>query len=181
MSKALHGSMCMRYWFVSLFLWLLSCQAGLGVAGAGEFSGVWRGLLQADGEGTEVEVLFSQDDYPIYTYTNNRDVTRQVELTSPGQQIEFVPAGGGVQRIIVERVDRQPGKLLVSVKGSFEKAGGGYLDQQQEVVIFEYELVPEGLTMRVRRRAVSHFGDTDMIVGGQPQEAMAEGLLQRVK
>jgi hypothetical protein len=163
-----------------LFLWLLSFQAGLGAACAGDFSGTWRGLLQAEGEGTEVEVLFSRDDYPVYTYTNNRNVTRQVELASPGQQIEFVPPGGGVQRIIVERVDRQPGKLRISLKGSFEKAGGGYLDQQQEVVIFEYELVPEGLKMRVRRRAVSHFGDRDMIVGGQPQEAIAEGLLQRV-
>ena len=159
----------------------LSFQAGLGAACAGDFSGTWRGLLQAEGEGTEVEVLFSRDDYPIYTYTNNRNITRQVELASPGQQIEFVPPGGGVQRIIVEHVDRQADKLFISLKGSFEKAGGGYLDQQQEVVIFEYELVQEELKMRIRRRAVSHFGDKDMVVGGQPQEAVAEGLLQRVK
>lgn len=162
---------------VFFLIWLLSFQAGLGVVYAGELSGTWKGLLQAEGEEAEVEVLFSRDDYPVYTYTNDRNVTRQVELASPGQQIEFVPPGGGVQRIIVERVDRQPGKLLVSLKGSFEKAGGGYLDQQQEVVIFEYELVPQGLKMRIRRRAISHFGDKDMIVGGQPQEAVAEGLL----
>jgi hypothetical protein len=166
---------------VFFLFWLLSFQAGLGSTYAEEFSGTWKGLLQAEGQGAEVEVLFSRDDYPVYIYTNNRNVTRQVELASPGQVIEFVPPGGGVQRIIVERLDRQPGKLIVSLKGSFEKAGGGYLDQQQEVVIFEYQLIPEGLKMRVRRRAVSHFGDKDMIVGGQPQEAVAEGLLQRVK
>ncbi|CAI4031876.1 hypothetical protein DNFV4_02297 [Nitrospira tepida] len=181
MPKAIHGKVRMGLKSVLLLISLLSFQAWLGAACAGEFSGTWRGLLQAEGEGAEAEVLFSRDDHPVYTYTNNRNVTRQVELASPGQVIEFVPPGGGVQRIIVEHVDRQPGKLLISLKGSFEKSGGGYLDQQQEVVVFEYELVPEGLKMRIRRRTVSHFGDKDMIVGGQPQEAVAEGLLQRAQ
>jgi hypothetical protein len=55
------------------------------------------------------------------------------------------------------------------------------MDQQREVVILEYRLVPEGLKLRIRRQTISHFGDKDMIVGGEPQEASAEGLLQRVK
>jgi hypothetical protein len=74
----------------------------------------------------ETEVLFSQDGYPVYTYTNNRGLTRQVELKTHGQQIEYVPAGGGVQRIVVENIDQRPDTLIISLKGSFEKAGGGY-------------------------------------------------------
>lgn len=172
----------MRHRCVFLLLGLLLVLlARPEMAWAGDFSGTWRGLLQAEGEAAETEVLFSQDGYPVYTYTNNRGLTRQVELRTHGQEIEYVPAGGGVQRIVVERIEQRPDILTISLKGSFEKAGSGYMDQQQEVVLFEYQLIPEGLKLRIRRQAISHFGDKDMIVGGQPPEASAEGLLQRVK
>ena len=74
-----------------------------------------------------------------------------------------------------------PVYLSVSIVGSFERAKRGYLDQRQEAALFEYTLVPEGLKMRVTTRASSHFGDKDLIVGGDPHAAVAEGVLRRLR
>ncbi|HQR13363.1 MAG TPA: hypothetical protein PKW52_09830 [Nitrospira sp.] len=47
--------------------------------------------------------------------------------------------------------------------------------------MFEYTLVPEGMHMRVTTRTASHFGDKDLIVGGDPSSVVAEGVLHRLR
>jgi len=91
-----------------------------------------------------------------------------------------VPAGGGVQRVVVKSVEKRQGRLSVDLLFSFEKASQGYLQQKQETALFEYALVADGLKMRVTTQATSHFGDKDMIVGGHPNSAVVEGVLQKV-
>jgi hypothetical protein len=148
---------------------------------AADMAGAWKGLLRsADGSQAEVQVDFSPQGFPLYSYTNNQGLTRQVELARAGQTVEYVPRGGGVQRMVVQSVERGPGQLTVRIAGSFERASQGYLDQQQEAALFEYALVPGGLKMRVTTRSTSHFGDKDMIVGGEPNAVVAEGLLERL-
>jgi hypothetical protein len=55
------------------------------------------------------------------------------------------------------------------------------MDQHFEGALFEYALMPGGLRMKVTTQSTSHFGDKDTIVGGAPQAAVVEGLLQRVR
>ncbi len=86
-----------------------------------------------------------------------------------------------MQRMAVKRFEKAQGRLSVSIIGSFERASQGYMDQRQEAALFEYTLVPEGLKMRVTTRTASHFGDKDMIVGGDPSSVVAEGVLQRLR
>jgi hypothetical protein len=160
-----------------LGIWL----AFLCVAFAADITGTWRGMLTSNGESGEVEVVFSSTGYPIYSYTNNRGITRQVELRQPGQRIEYVPQGGGVQTVVVNSIIKQPGRVVFSLSASFEKASGGYLDQQQESTAIEYELIPQGLRMRITSQSASPFGDKDMSVGGNPNKSVAEGILQKVQ
>ena len=149
---------------------------------ASNLTGSWKGTLTgADGTSADVQVDFSAQGYPLYTYTNNTGVTRQVELSRVGQTIEYVPARGGVQRVVVKSIQRGQGRISVSIVGSFEKAAQGYMDQQQEAALFEYQLGPGGLNMRLTSRSSSHFGDKDMIVGGDPNATVAEGILQKVR
>lgn len=149
---------------------------------AGDITGSWKGMLMgADGSSAEVAVEFSPSGLPLYSYTNNQGVARQVELSTVGQTIEYVPSGGGVQRVVVKAIQVGTGRLSVEILGSFEKASQGYLDQHYEGALFEYALVPGGLRMKVTTQSTSHFGDKDMIVGGAPQATVAEGLLQRVR
>ena len=151
-------------------------------AEAADMSGAWKGLLSsADGSQAEVQIDFSPQGFPLYSYTNNKGLTRHVELSHVGQSVEYVPSGGGVQRMVVKRVEKGPGRLTVGITGSFERASQGYLDQQQEAALFEYALVPGGLKMRVTTSSTSHFGDKDMMVGGDPAAVVAEGVLRRLR
>lgn len=153
-----------------------------GPLAAADLTGAWKGVLtSADGSRAEVQIDFSPQGFPLYSYTNNKGLTRQVELSHVGQTVEYVPRGGGVQRMVVKRFEQGQGRLSVSMIGSFERASQGYMDQRQEAALFEYTLVPEGLTMRVTTRTASHFGDKDVIVEGDPSSVVAEGMLQRLR
>lgn len=149
---------------------------------AADLSGGWTGtLVSTDGSQAEVQIDFSPQGFPLYAYTNNKGIARQVELSHVGQTVEYVPRGGGVQRMVVKTFEKGPGRLSVGIVGSFERASQGYLDQRQEVALFEYALAPEGLNMRVTTKSTTHFGDKDMIVGGDPNSTVAEGLLQKLR
>jgi hypothetical protein len=156
---------------------VLTMAAGAEVV---ELTGAWTGMLTGvDGSSAEVQVDFGPGGFPLYSYTDAGGRLRQVELTRVGQVVEYVPMGGGVQRVEVKSLEKATGRLSVLILATFEKASQGYLDQQQEAVLFEYALVSEGLKVRVTSQATSHFGDKDMIVGGDSNAAVAEGLLQK--
>lgn len=148
---------------------------------AAELSGYWKGaLIGSDGRSGEVQVDFGPQGSPLYSYTNNKGVVRQVELSHVGQTVEYVPAGGGVQRVLVKTLEKGQDRLAIGIGSSFERASQGYLDQQQKTTLIEYALTPGGLAMKVTTRSTSHFGDKDMSVGGDPNSAVAEGLLQKL-
>ena len=148
---------------------------------AAELSGSWKGaLIGSDGRSGEVQVDFGPQGSPLYSYTNNKGVVRQVELSHVGQTVEYVPAGGGVQRVVVKTLEKGQDRLAIGIGSSFERASQGYLDQQQKTTLIEYALTPGGLAMKVTTRSTSHFGDKDMSVGGDPNSAVAEGLLQKL-
>ncbi len=86
-----------------------------------------------------------------------------------------------MQRMVVKTFEKGPNRLSVGIVGSFERASQGYMDQRQEVALFEYTLAPGGMNMRVTTRSSAHFGDKDMIVGGDPNSIVAEGLLQKIR
>ena len=164
---------------VTATLYLLMMVVSVGAA---DLTGGWKGTLaSSDGSQAEVQVDFSPQGFPLYSYTNNKGVARQVELSHVGQTVEYVPRGGGVQRMVVKSFEKGPGRLSVGIVGSFERASQGYMDQRQELALFEYTLAPGGLNMRVTTRSTSHFGDKDMIVGGDPNSIVAEGLLQKLR
>ena len=128
-----------------------------------------------------MQVDFSPQGFPLYSYTNNGGITRQVELSQIGQTIEYVPPGGGVQRVVVKTMEGGPGRLSIGIAAAFERASNGYMDQRQEAARFEYALASGGLAMRVTIESTSHFGDKQGMVGGSPDAVVAEGLLQRVR
>ena len=77
--------------------------------GAADLTGGWKGTLaSSDGSQAEVQVDFSPQGFPLYSYTNNKGVARQVELSHVGQMVEYVPRGGGVQRMVVKTFETGP-------------------------------------------------------------------------
>ena len=149
---------------------------------ATELSGSWKGTLTGiDFSVAAVQIDFSPQGFPLYSYANNKGVARQVELSHVEQTVEYVPPGGGVQRLTVKTLEKAQGRLSVAIQFSFERASQGYLQQKYETALFEYALVPEGLKMRVTTQSTSHFGDKDMVVGGNSNAAVVEGILQKLR
>ncbi len=102
-----------------------------------ELNGSWKGTLTgADGSAAEVQIDFSPQGFPLYSYANNKGGARQAELSHVGQTVEYVPAGGGVQRVVVKTLEKAQGRLSIGIKFSFERASQGYLQQKQEAALF---------------------------------------------
>jgi hypothetical protein len=89
---------------------------------ARDFTDTWQGLITSQYGSMNVDVAFSLDGNPLYSYTNNKGVWRQVELTRIGQKVEYVPAGGGVQTVIVQSISKRLDRVTLSLTVSFEKA-----------------------------------------------------------
>jgi len=143
-----------------------------------EVTGTWTGILAQGNESSEISLDFSGAGYWVITYTDNRGLTRSTELMTPGQQIRYVPPGGGVQTHVVESIDKQPGHLAYVLRNSFEGTNNGYLTQNYETQWFEFRLTSQGLNTRIESRSSRYFGDQDGPIGGEEAE-VAMGILQR--
>lgn len=150
------------------------------VALTDELAGSWRGELTHGEESFPVEFRFSEDGYFVTSYTNDAGVTRNVELSERGQQIQFVPDGGGVTTIDVVSLDKRSNSLALVLSTTYERASGGYLDQQFVEEALTFLLTEAGLEVRLESRSNSRFGDRDMSVGGG-DVSVAEGVLQKVE
>jgi len=148
---------------------------------ADELAGTWRGEMTRGDESFPVEFNFSGDGFFVTSYTNNTGVTRNVELSEPGQQIQYVPDGGGVMTVEVMSVDKRSNGLALVLSTTFERASGGYLDQQYIEEALTFLPTAAGLEVRLESRSNSRFGDQDMSVGGGGDVSVAEGVLQRVE
>ena len=142
--------------------------------------GTWRGTLAVDGQALEFTATFSENDYFVFTYEINGGLMRIVELSAPGQ-IQFAPPGGGVMTMVVESVVKRPQGIAYILRTSFERAGGGSLDQQHIIEEADYALTAQGLRVRIIRRAASYFGDRGGSTGGPRNARVFEGLLKKVQ
>jgi hypothetical protein len=145
---------------------------------ADELTGIWSGTLTQGGESGLVSMTFGPAGYFVLTYTNNQGVTRSAELTRPGQRVEYVPSGGGVRSHVVDSVVKQPGRLAMVLRNSFEQTSGGYMTQNYSTESLEFRLTPAGLDTRITSRSERYFGDSGGSTGGTGQE-VATGMLRR--
>ena len=70
-------------------------------ASATDLTGTWQGTVSMNGQASGFRVAFSDDGYALYSYKDNRGLTRTVELSTPGR-IQYVPPSGGVRTVGVD-------------------------------------------------------------------------------
>jgi hypothetical protein len=148
---------------------MLSAQAR-----ANDLAGTWSGTLT----GTKTfptQFTFSDSGNMVLTYVDNRNQIRRAELSEAGQQIQYVPRGGGVMTHVVESVAPRSDGLSLVISTKFERARDGYIQQQLTVDAYEIVLDSEGLKTQFVTQTAPHFGLT-----GEVTENRAEGILQKV-
>ena len=145
-------------------------------------SGVWSGLLHGDGETMETSVLISSAGRTTYCYQDSVG-SEEVELTHRGQQIEYVPAGGGVITVRVLDVAGSTGKCAHLISWSFERAADGYMDQQYKRIAMQCELRGDKLAVTYAETGETYMSDTypsnlSMMLGGSNTRQFT-GLLEK--
>ncbi|MDQ3259573.1 MAG: hypothetical protein ABIW48_04155 [Burkholderiales bacterium] len=163
------------------FVWFLSvCLLPCAVL-ADAFTGVWSGTVSEGGESYQFEVTFSRDGYPIFSYTNNKDLTRQLELRSPGQKIQYVPNGGGVQTYVLEEIEKDPVRMVYALRSNFQGASNGYLSENNHRYVVEYVLRGAELHVTIGDQADGYMGDREGNMIGNPSQSVAKGVLKRAQ
>ena len=59
--------------------WVLVCLLPCAALADG-LAGLWSGAVSQGGDSYTLDVTFSRDGYPIFSYTNNKNFTREREL-----------------------------------------------------------------------------------------------------
>ena len=115
----------------------------------------WNGTLSCDdGDNLPVVFGFSAAGYPIYTYQTASGL-RQVELTSPGQSLKFMPPGGGVTNIILNSISVTSDQMNHTMSFSHERSAGGTMIQSRSSVTTEAHLSGSMLTVEMTIRSSS--------------------------
>jgi hypothetical protein len=162
-------------------LFFLVCSLPCAAQGVAGFSGNWSGMMSEGGEPYQLNVTFSADGFPVVSYTNNKDLTRQVELRSPGQKVQYVPDGGGIKTMILEDIARDATSLAYAMRTSFKRASNGYSSESYHRYVVEYVLQGTDLHLTIVDQGSASMGDSEMKVGGSPRQSVARGVLKRVR
>jgi hypothetical protein len=145
-------------------------------AHAGNFSGTWSGTVTSNNGQTAQGIYnFSDSGLLVFSYQDNRGQVRSVELSSPGQVIQYVPPGGGVKTHEVRSISNQDEYLSFVFATKFEKFRNGVGEQVLIVDYYDFQLNGENIIVRIREQVAPHYGLT-----GEITETSSEGSLQKV-
>jgi hypothetical protein len=126
-----------------------------GSGGGGALAGTWNGTLNCD-DGNEQPVIFKFADTgnPLYDYRTSSGL-KEVELTSPGQTLRFVPPGGGVTNIVLDSLSVSSDRMSHTMSVSIERSGGGTMIQSRGSITTEAALSDSMLEVQTTTRSSS--------------------------
>lgn len=151
------------------------------VAQADDLNGLWQGVVSDGRKSENIRIQFSDNGYMTLTYKNNQGVVRVAELTTVGQQVKYVPPGGGVTTYTVKRVDRRTNGLTSVMGVSVEKTSNGYLSQDYTTVGYITDITANGLETQMEASGSSYTSDVGNMAGGGGNAIVANGVLQKVR
>lgn len=149
-------------------------------AQADALNGLWQGVVSDGRKSENVRIQFSDNGYMTLTYTNNQGVVRIAELTTVGQQVKYIPPGGGVTTYTVKRVDRRTNGLTCVMSVSTEKTSGDYLSQDYATIGYITDITANGLETQMEARGSSYTSDVGNAAGGT-DVIVARGVLQKIQ
>jgi hypothetical protein len=139
----------------------------------------WKGTFKCDdGDEMQANYRFAESGNPIYEY-QTKSGAREVELTSPGQQIQFVPPGGGVTTIVIDDISVSTDRASLTMTTSFEKASGETLDQNGARITSESVLSGDALDVETTIRSQNTVSQPGIVVPGNESTVVCRGKLKQ--
>lgn len=141
-------------------------------------SGLWSGVLRSGDETMNTSIRVSPAGRTMYGYRDMQGY-QEVELYRVGQQIQYVPQGGGVVTVKVLDLSNTPQGCAHLISWSFERAANGYMDQQYERIAVQCELKGDRLAMTYVETGDTFMSDLGMMLGSGTQVRQFTGLLDK--
>jgi hypothetical protein len=156
-----------------------SGSSSRGTSDTGLAGTTWKGTFKCDdGDERHANYRFAESGNPIYEY-QTKSGPREVELTSTGQMLRFVPPGGGVTSIMIDEISVSPNRVSHTMTISFERASGGTLDQNTARVSSEAVLSGSELEVEVTMRAQGTVSQPGIVVPGDESVVVCRGKLRQ--
>jgi hypothetical protein len=151
-----------------------------GTGAPGTLAGnTWKGNMNCDdGDNVPVVLRFAESGGPIYEY-QTRDGLREVELTSSGQIVRFIPPGGGVTTVEVDSLSVSSDRVSQAVSISHEGGAGATLEQSQSSVTTDMSLSGEELEVETKIRSQSTISQPGIVVPGNENLVSCRGKLRQ--
>jgi hypothetical protein len=139
----------------------------------------WKGTVKCDnGEEMEASYKVAASGNPIYEY-QTKNGPREAELTEPGQEIRFVPPGGGVTTIVLDSISASPEQISYAMNISEEKSGGGTLSQSRARMESEATLAGPDLNVEITVRSQNVLSQPGIVVPGDESVVVCRGKLRK--
>ena len=139
----------------------------------------WKGNMNCDdGDNVPVVLRFAESGSPIYDYQTNNG-PREVELTSSGQIVRFVPPGGGVTTVEVDSLSVSSNRVSQAVSISHEGGAGATLEQSQASVTTDMTLSGAELEVETKIRSQSTISQPGIVVPGNEHLVSCSGKLRQ--
>jgi hypothetical protein len=147
---------------------------------AGTLSGTsWAGTLNCDhGDDIQVVFKFAESGNPIYDYRNKSGL-QEVEITSPGQSLRFVPPEGGVTSITFDELEVSADRVSHTMSVSKERTSGGTLVQSQARIVTEAVLSGSELSVENNIRSQSTTSQPGIMLPGDEEVIVCRGNLKQ--
>jgi hypothetical protein len=150
------------------------------VAPVGTIAGNWNGtMVNTAGEEQEVTFSFSSRGNVLYGYSDRKG-PREIELTAAGQQLQYIPPGGGVYTITFDEVVGSPHEAGYSARQTFERSGG-VMDQQFSHITFQARMQGDQLAVSYEKSGQNYASGGGLMAGGSESTYRSEGMLGRVR
>ncbi len=139
----------------------------------------WKGTMNCDdGDSMPVNFRFADSGNPIYEY-QSKSGAREVEMTSEGQLIRFVPPSGGVTSIEVNSISVSSDQMTHTVSISHESSSGGTLDQSRASVTTQGTLSGEEFEVETSIRSQSVVSQPGIVVPGDEKTVICRAKLRQ--
>jgi hypothetical protein len=135
--------------------------------------------MMGDDGGAQAEVKFSAAGNFIFSPAVNGGELREIELTHVDQSGRVVPPGGGVLAYYVSELTRNPQRLTIGLRKTFEKTSAGNLEQVLTTERYDFTVTPPHLQLAFERQITSYYGNQFGSTGGVGPRTHSEGTLAK--
>lgn len=142
-------------------------------------TGTWSGTLQcSNGQTLPSTFKVAGSGNPIYQYRGSSG-PREAELTSSGQEVQYVPPGGGVVTLTVNSLSTSSDHISFALNITEEKTSGETLDQSEASITADAKLSGAELEVEMNISSQAVVSQPGIVLPDDGSAGVCRGRLRK--